>query len=136
MRAIRGVHSSPGLSVIETLIASAVFLTAIVVLVGLFPASTRAVRQAQGHLMATNLAEREIELSRAMNYDALADRSATYNLAVENNGILNEITFNSEVEVTQVRTGLKQVVVRIDWLGPDYFNRELEMMTYSAQLSP
>lgn len=121
---------------IETLIAATLFLTAVVVLVGLFPTSVRAARQAQGHLMAVNLAERELELSRAQDYDSLEDRSEQYVLTVENNGASNDITFNSNVRVTDVRTGLKRIEVTIDYLGPDYFNRELRMETYAVDLNP
>lgn len=125
-----------GLTVVETLIASVLFLTALVALIGIFPASARAARQAQGHLLATNLAERELELTRAMDFDALENRTQTYVLAVENNGVQNDITFETEVEVSDVRPGLRRVLVTVDYLGPDYFNRKLRMETYSARLSP
>lgn len=98
--------------------------------------SARAVRQAQGHLLATYLAERELELVRAMTYEAIENRQENYILAVENNGARNEIEFQSEISVTEVRTGLKSIVVRVSYLGPDYFNRELRMETYAAQISP
>lgn len=129
-------RGSRGLTIIETLIASVLFLTALVALIGIFPASARAARQAQGHLLATNLAERELELSRAMDFDALENRSQTYVLAVENNGALNEITFEILVEVTDLRPGLRRIIVSVDYLAPDYFNRSLQMETYSASLSP
>lgn len=127
---------SRGLTVVETLIAATLFLTVIVVLVGVFPGSARATRQAQGHLMAVNLAERELELSRAMDYDALADRSNTYLLNVENNGASNDISFNTELTVSDVRPGLRRIEVEVDWVGPDYFRRRLKMETYAAKLSP
>lgn len=127
---------SRGLTVIETLIAATVFLTAIVVLVGLFPSSARAVRQAQGQVLATHYAERELEISRATSFDTLADRTNSYTLTVENNGASEELTFNTSVTVSNVRPGLKRIAVRVDWLGTDYFNRSLEMETYAADMSP
>lgn len=125
-----------GLTVIETLIAATLFLTAIVVLVGLYPASARATRQAQGHLMATNIAERELELSRATNFDALEDRTNTYPLEISNNGALETIKFDSAVKIKDVRAGLKSITVTVTWQGTDLFNRKLEMETYAAKLSP
>jgi Tfp pilus assembly protein PilV len=125
-----------GLTVIETLIAATLFLTAIIVLIGIFPASARAARQAQGHLLGTNIAERELEICRAQDYDALEDRTEQYKIEVENNGVAHEITFEVEVKVSDVRPGLKRIRVEVDWLGPDYFNRGLKMETYAANLAP
>ena len=126
-----------GLTVIETLIAATLFLTAVVVMIGLYPASARATRQAQGHLLATNLAERELEISRGSHYDALEDRSNTYTLTVENNGAREDITFTTNVTVSDVRPdALKRIHVEVTWQGTDLFNRKIEMETYSAKLTP
>lgn len=125
-----------GLTVIETLIAATVFLTAIVVLVGLFPSSARAVRQAQGHTLATHFAERELEICRAQSFDTLADRTNTYTLEVENNGATEQLTFDTEITINDVRPGLRRIVVTVNWLGTDYFNRKIEMETYAADLVP
>lgn len=130
------LRKSLGLTVIETLIAATLFLTAAVVLVGLYPMSARASRQAQGHLMATYLAERELELVRAMEYSAIENREEEYVLTVENNGARNDIEFETEITVREIRAGLKSIVVKVNYLGPDFFNRELRMETYAAQISP
>jgi Tfp pilus assembly protein PilV len=126
------IRSQKGLTVIETLIATTLFLTGVLVLVGLYPTSARATRQAQGHLMATTLAEKELELARATSYYALENRDEKYVLKLTNNGSPMEITYNTEVVVEEVRLGLKSVTVKIDYLSPDYFNRKLEMQTYVA----
>ena len=125
-----------GLTVIETLIAATLFLTAVVVMVGLYPASARATRQAQGHLLATNLAERELEISRASHFDSLENRSNSYTLSVENNGAQEDLQFDTEVTVSDVRPGLRRVAVAVRWQGTDYFNRRIEMETYAAKLTP
>lgn len=126
-----------GLTVIETLIAATLFLTSVIVVVGLYPASARATRQAQGHLMAVNLAEREIEFSRGRGFDFLENYSKTEQLTVENNGALTTITFNIEVEVTDIRTDrLKSIKVTVDYLAPDHFNRQLVMETYVGTTTP
>lgn len=129
-------NSRRGLTVVETLIAATLFLTAVVVLVGLYPASARAVRQAQGHLLATNIAQRELELSVAMDFDALEDRTQQYVVDIENNGNLQKITFDTQVLITDVKPGLKRIVVEMSWLGSDNFVRKLEMEGYSASRTP
>ncbi|MCA9780153.1 MAG: hypothetical protein KC800_25680, partial [Candidatus Eremiobacteraeota bacterium] len=80
-----------GLTVIETLIAATLFLTSVVVLIGLYPASARATRQAQGHLMAAYLAERELEFARGRGYNSIEDYTETYDLTVVNNGASHDI---------------------------------------------
>jgi hypothetical protein len=125
-----------GLTVVETLIAATLFLTSVVVLIGLYPASARAARQAQGHLMAANLAERELEFARGRGFDFLTDTTGTYDLEVENNGANHTINFQTTVTVTVVRPGLKSVTVLVDYLAPDNFNRQLKMETYVGKATP
>lgn len=125
-----------GLTVIEIMIAVAVFAVAIVTIIGVYPVSARAARQAQGHLVATNLAEKELEFSRAMDYDAIETRSEQYLMEFESNGARTQIDFTTEVEVQEPRTGLKQIVVTVNYLGTDNFRRSLRMETYVARLSP
>lgn len=125
-----------GLTVIETLIAATLFITSVIVLIGLYPASARATRQAQGHLMATNLAEKEIEFTRGRGFDFMANDSNTYAIAVTNNGVTHTITFNTTVTVAEVRPGLKSITVLVDYLAPDNFNRQLKMETYVGKTTP
>lgn len=125
-----------GLTIIETMIAVSLFAVAIVTIIGVYPVSARAARQAQGHLVATNLAEKELEFSRAMDYDAIESRTEDYTLAFESNGAATQIEFEADVVVQETRPGLKQIVVTVTYLGTDNFNRRLEMETYVARLSP
>lgn len=125
-----------GLTVIETLIASAVFTVAILALIGIYPVSAKAARQAQGALVAANLAEKELEFSRAMAYDAVADRTLDYEISIENNGFDMQLVFQTATTVTEIRPGLKQIKVRVDWAEPDSQPRKLEMETYVANLAP
>lgn len=129
-------RKSSGLTVIETLIAATLFLTAIIVIVGLYPASARAARQAQGHLIAVNLAEKELEFSRGTGFDYLENYSKTEDLVVENNGAKQTITFNTQVEVTDVRPGLKSVKVTVEYVARDNFTRQLIMETYVGSTTP
>lgn len=120
------------------MIAVALFAVAVVSLIGIYPASVRAARQSHGHLAAVNLAEKELEFSRAMNYESVQDRAKDYKLILKTNGAQNEIDFVTKVTVSQVpsRTGLKRVKVTVAWVGTDRIARELMMETYVAKLSP
>lgn len=137
MKARRGFSGTDGgLTVIETMVAVALFAVAVVALIGIYPASVRASRQAHGHLVAANLAEKEIEFSRAMEFDAIETRDEEYNLVFESNGASTTVEFETETTVTEIRDGLKQIRVLVRWNGLDRMNRSLEMETYVARLSP
>lgn len=125
-----------GLTVMETMIAVTVFLVAVIALIGIYPASVRASRQAHGQLVAANLAEKELEFSRAMEYDAVETRQKDYDLVLETNGASTQVEFETRVEVSQVREGLKRVQVTVLWQGTDHMNRSLKMETYVARLTP
>lgn len=125
-----------GLTVIETMIAVALFATAIIAAIGIYPTSARAARQAQGHLVASHLAEKELEFSRAMDYDAIEDRQEQYTLDFESNGAATQITFDTDIRVQEVQTGLKQLTVTVNYVGTDNFNRRLVMETLIARRSP
>jgi Tfp pilus assembly protein PilV len=122
--------------VIETMVAVSLFAVAVVALIGLYPASVRASRQAHGHLVAANLAEREIEFSRAMAWDAVEDRNKDYDLLLETNGAPTTVEFETSIRVTMVSDGLKRIHVTVRWNGTDRMSRKLEMETYVAKLVP
>ncbi len=118
------------------MVAVALFAVAVVALIGIYPASVRAARQSHGHLVAVNLAEKELEFSRAMNYESVESREKDYKLILQTNGAKNELEFKTKVRVSQLRDGLKQVKVTVAWIGTDRLARELTMETYVAELSP
>jgi hypothetical protein len=120
----------------ETMVAVTVFLLSIVTVVGAYPVSVRASRLAHGHLMASTLAEKEIEFSRAMDYDAVETREQTYNLVLEAQGAPCNLTFQTHMEVSEVREGLKRLKLTVSWSGLDSQTRRNEMETYVARLTP
>lgn len=124
------------MTVIETMVAVALFAVAIVAVIGIYPASARAARQANGQLVAANLAEKELEFSRAQDYPALEDRDDSYQLTVESNGALTSTTYLTKVRVTELRPGVKRLMVSVTWSGGDRVDRKLEMETYVANLAP
>jgi Tfp pilus assembly protein PilV len=127
---------SRGLTVIETMVAVTLFAVAVIAVIGIYPASVRASRQAHGQLVAANLAEKELEFSRAMEYDGLDTRQKDYLLTLETNGAPTTVEFETETQVSEIREGLKRVAVTVRWQGTDLMNRRLEMETYVARLTP
>ena len=125
-----------GLTVVETMVAVTVFLVAVVAMIGVYPASVRASRQAHGQLVASNLAEKELEFSRAMEFDAIETRQKNYELTLETNGVPTNVDFETRLQVDEVREGLKRLEVTVRWQGTDRMNRSLKMETYVARLTP
>ncbi len=125
-----------GLTIIEMLIAATVFIVAIVTLIGIFPVSARSAQQSHAHLVATNLAEKELELSRAMDFLAVADRDKTYRLHQESGGFAREEIYQVTVRVREIRSGLKSVLVTVKWDQDKNIPRNLSMETFVARLTP
>ena len=125
-----------GLSVMETMVAVTVFLVAVMALIGVYPASVRASRLAHGHLLANNVAEKELEFSRAMEYDAIENRDNAYALVLESNGAETTLDLQTHMEVTEVREGLKRLELQVKWKGLDSSTRTTRMETYVARLTP
>ena len=128
--------ASRGMTVIETLVAVALFTGAVVVVIGVFPASVRALRQSHSHLVAATLAEKELEFCRAQDYDALENRDESYSLTQERSGISTTITYRTHLEISLLRQGLKRVLVTVEWKDTEQMQRQLRMETYVARLAP
>lgn len=125
-----------GFTVLEMIISVAVFAVAMVALIGVFPVSIKAGRQAQSTLVAVNLAERELEVSRSAAYDAIAGRVYSYDLDIMSNGVTIQITYDTEVEVNEVRDGLKHLKSTVTWAEPDAQVRTTSLETYVARRIP
>lgn len=125
-----------GLTVLETLIAVTIFAVGVMSLFSIFPVSAKAARQSIGHLAAVNLAERELEFSRAQAYDAVQNRSQDYDIVIESNGATNNLVFQTFTEANEIRTGLKHVKVVVRWTEGGGTTRETSLETYVPRLQP
>ncbi len=88
---------------LELVVAVGIFATAFLLLLGVFPTATRAIRQANEYLTASYLAEQEIELVRAMDYDAIvavSPRDVT--VQTTNRGITVDTRYTIEVDVSEI----------------------------------
>ncbi|MBI3927588.1 MAG: prepilin-type N-terminal cleavage/methylation domain-containing protein [Armatimonadetes bacterium] len=131
------MRGSRGFTVVEMLIAAALFMVAVTAVIGVFPVSVRASHQAQGVYVASSLAERELEFTRGMSYDAVVPRAEKpYMISIDHSGVANEINFNTVVEVVEEQPGLKRVIAQVTWTEPDSLPRTVQLETYVARLDP
>ncbi len=124
-----------GFSVMEMLVAAAVFASSVMILLGIFPLSARAVRQSQLNLIATHLAENQLETARARSYEALfTETLPPIPFTLKVNGTDLNVTYTVTMDVTEVNPGLKSVRVTVSWFWE--FDRNLTLETEIARTSP
>ncbi len=123
-------------SVMEVVVASAVFILSVLVLFGIFPISARAVRQAEQRLMAEHLADNRLTLCRSSAFVDLK------NVAPQLNTVLfrhqDEVVsqdFTLEQKVTNVTAKLKNIEVIVSW-DSERRHQELRLETQIADLQP
>lgn len=124
-------------SVLEMVVAAAVFIVSVLALFGVFPISARAGRQAEQRLMATHLADNRLELLRSTafaNINPQAPQIITVLFRHQDDLI------SQEYEVEQLVTSptnpqLKSIEVIVRWKS-DNRNQELRLETQIANLNP
>ncbi len=119
----------------EMLVAAAVFASSVMILLGIFPLSARAVRNSQLNLIATHLAENQLEIARARSYEALfSESSPSIPFTLKVNGTDLNVTYNLTMDVQEVNPGLKRVRVTVSWFWE--FDRNLTLETEIARTAP
>ncbi len=121
-----------GLSLLELLVAVAVFAVAFVMLLTAFPTAARAVRQGQEYINATFLAERCLEQVRSQAYDDVVDGTYTVQVTTNNQGVELKQDFSVQTLVSEPQTNLKRVRVLVSWTGERA--RHVEVFTDVARL--
>lgn len=121
-----------GLSLLELLVAVAVFAVAFVMLLTAFPTAARAVRQGQDYINATFLAERCLEQVRSQAYDDVVDGTYTVQVTTNNQGVELKQDFSVQTLVSEPQTNLKRVRVLVSWSGERA--RHVEVFTDVARL--
>ncbi|MEW6279997.1 MAG: hypothetical protein AB1758_15315 [Candidatus Eremiobacterota bacterium] len=123
-------------SMLELAVAVAVFATAFLLLMGVFPTATRAVRQGEEVMAATFLAEQEIEQLRALDYADLVNQPPrNVTILSTNRGATQDSVYTLQTDVSLVSPGqpdLKRVRVLVTWTRER--PRHLELTTYVANL--
>jgi len=119
---LRLFKTNSGFTLIETLIALAILMIAVLSIVQLFPLGLKASYQAKNLSLATNLAQAKLEKLISDNYDNLA-------IGITTEDTLSSIDsdFSSFIRVTEINyvdgnlnssiedLGLKKVVVYVSW---------------------
>ena len=100
----------------EVIVAAALFAISLLVLMGIFPISTRAVRKAQVRTIAARLVENQLERTRAASFNSVSD-VPPFSVIVDiiNNGNVENVDFRVEQQVTTPTAGLKHVRVTVSW---------------------
>lgn len=125
-----------GLTVIEMLVAAALFAASFMILIGAFPLAARAIRLAQVRNIAHHLAQSRLErLNVAAYADVAAGGPEGIDVTVINNGISETIPFSLTQDVTVVSTGLKHVRVTLRWTR-DSRDQSLFLETDVAKYAP
>lgn len=104
-----------GISILEVLIGLAVFSTAFLMCLGIFPTAARAVTQARSQAQATRIAEAEMERLMSLPYADLANSLATVQGQATIAGRDVPVTFSVQTTATDVHSDLKRLHVLVSW---------------------
>lgn len=118
-----------GFSLIELMFALAVFATAFLMMLGIFPASSSALHQSRSYTLATHVGEQVIEQHvTAQTFANVVNRTSGTNdpitgqpnspitLVTTVNGSQQVLTFNWQIVVTPVTSDLKSARCQIWWI--------------------
>ena len=126
LRKPRPSGRSTGFTLLETMIAMALFASGTLAILELIQRSHVGASDGENVLIATHLAQRRMEELRRVAYASLADESQA---AVDDPSGLTR--FQREVTVTTPYTNLAQVVVRVYWTAPGG-DTNVSLQTYRA----
>lgn len=107
-----------GFSLLELMIAIAIFATSLLMLLGVFPTANQGARQAQGVVAANNLAQQQIEKALATDYDQLQSGVQQFQVTSTNNGAPKTTRFSVQTTVSEPQADLKLVQVLVQWPSP------------------
>lgn len=119
MASIPGPRRStrPGFSILELLLALGIFSTAFLMIMSVFPTSAKAMHQGRQVLLATRIAEMQMESALASPWADLASTNPTTpSLISMVNGSTEVQSFNTQVVVTPVGMMLKSVRCQVSWM--------------------
>jgi prepilin-type N-terminal cleavage/methylation domain-containing protein len=109
-----------GFSILELMFAMAIFLTSFCMIIGVFPVTFRSIQTAKNNLVATHLAELNIEVVKNLAYDEIVTgkpADGTYSLRSTVNGVQQNLDYNCNYVVTPlgINDDLKEVRVQVSW---------------------
>lgn len=111
-----------GFSLIELLLGLTIFTTAFLFILGIFPSAMKAMHQGRQILLATHVAQREMEafLGQYRTFSSLTDGThtpteATPSLISLVNGNTEVMSFTTSIIVSSVNADLKDVRCQVTW---------------------
>lgn len=125
-----------GISLLELVIAVAVFAVAFLMLLTAFPTAARAIHQGDQYLVATFLAERRLEEIRSLDFDSVVETGADPGGAVavptSNQGVASNLEYSIQTKVQELEPNLKRVRVVVSWTADRA--RYVEVLTDVARI--
>lgn len=118
------LRRSSGISLIEVLIALAIFVTSVLAIYGIFPMAMKAVNQGENNLLANQVAKKELEYVKTLSWDqldneneAVSSRTPTM-VTTTVNGVPRTVSFEPVIRIDPLPddpTNIKIVRVQVKW---------------------
>ena len=121
-----------GLSLLEVMIGLAVYSTAFLMCLGVFPTAARAVAQARSEAHATRLAEEELEHLARLPFDDVVSGVRTARSPATPGDREEPVAFTVQTTVTPMNPDLKDLLVLVSWSTDQTHHLRLE--SYRAKL--
>ena len=115
IRCERGQHTR-GILLLEVLVAIVLLVGSVLLVLGVFPQAMTANQQGKGLLLATNLAQKEMEACKAMSIaelDFSDSRDVQFTARVR--GVEQTMHFTVNRLATDAATDLKEVTITVQW---------------------
>jgi len=103
---------------LEVLLAIVLLAGSVLLVLGVFPQAVRSNQQGKDLLLATNLAQKEMELCKAMepsDFDSTFDSSREVDYTARVRGNDHTMSFRVTREFVDVTSDLKEVTVTVEW---------------------
>ena len=111
-------NSVRGVLLLEVLLAIVLLAGSVLLVLGVFPQAVRSNQQGKDLLLATNLAQKEMELCKAMepsDFDSTFDSSREVDYTARVRGNDHTMSFRVTREFVDVTSDLKEVPVTVEW---------------------
>lgn len=133
-------RNEAGFSLIELLIASAIFVTCLLSVYSMFVYSMRSIKKSEDYLLADQIAKKEMEYVKTLDWDTLDDplsnalnNRPNVEITTSLNGVQVTNSFSSNIMVTDLEANVKVARILIQWSTASPSGNKvdsLELFTY------